>query len=77
MAGTKKGLPPQKAAALKRLAAKYNARTREADQLRADLDVLVEDAKNSDGTFREIADLADRSVAWVQGSLKRSEDRKK
>lgn len=77
MAESKSNLPPKQALALKRLAAKYNSRTREADALRADLDELVLEARNSDGTFREIATLADRSVAWVQGSLQRSQNRTK
>lgn len=76
MAQTKSGLSPQKATAIKRLAAKYNARTKEADELRVQLDGLVLDARDDDGTFREIAALANRSVAWVQGSLERSRNRK-
>ena len=76
MATSKSNIPPKTATALKRVAAKYNARTREADELRADLDVLVEEAKET-GTFREIAALANRSVAWVQGSLQRSQNRTK
>lgn len=77
MAGSKSSLPSQQASALKRLAAKYNSRTREADELRVQLDDLVLAARSSGGTFREIATLADRSVAWVQGSLQRSENRSK
>jgi hypothetical protein len=77
MTDTKPNLPPKQATALKRLAAKYNTRTSEADQLRAELDVLVLEARASNGTFREIATLADRSVAWVQGSLERSKNRTK
>lgn len=76
MAASKSGLPSPKANALKRLAAKYNARTREADELRVQLDDLVLDARDNNGTFREIATLAGRSVAWVQGSLERSKNRK-
>lgn len=78
MAETKEQLPPKTATALKRLAAKYNSRTREADELRVQLDELVLAARNSPGgTFRTIATLADRSVAWVQGSLQRSEKNNK
>ncbi len=72
MAQVKAGLPPKQARSLKQLAAKYNKVTDEADMLRSKLDVLVVDARESGGTFREIATLADRSVAWVQGSLERS-----
>jgi hypothetical protein len=76
MADTKPTLPPKQANALKRLAGKYNTRTAEADQLRSELDALVLEARNTPGgTFRAIADLADRSVAWVQGSLERSKNR--
>lgn len=77
MAASKSGLPSQQATALKRLAAKYNTRMAEADDLRAQLDLLVLAARESNGTFREIAALANRSVAWVQGSLQRSQDRSK
>ena len=69
-------LPTQQASALQRLASKYNTRTAEADDLRVQLDSLVVDAREAGGTFREIASLANRSVAWVQGSLERSKSRK-
>lgn len=69
-------LSSQQTAALKRLASKYNTKTAEADALRSQLDGLVLAAKNSGGTFREIATIANRSVAWVQGSLQRSQGRK-
>lgn len=72
---SKTQLPTQQANSLKRLATKYNARTAEADALRGDLDRLVYEAKKAGGTFREIATLANRSVAWVQGSLARSKTR--
>lgn len=71
-----KTLPAKQAAELKRLAAKYNARTEEAGNIRAELDELVLQARESGGTFREIATLANRSVAWVQGSLQRTKNRK-
>lgn len=71
MAGGSK-LSAKDATELKRVAAKYNARMSEADDLRSQLDVLVANAKASGGTFREIAALASRSVAWVQGSLERT-----
>lgn len=77
MAGSKSTLPPKQATELKRLAAKYNSRTREADELRVQVDEKVLEARDSGGTFREIATLADRSVAWVQGSLQRSQNRTK
>ncbi len=70
-------LPTQQATALKRLAGKYNTRTSEADDLRVHLDALVLAARGAGGTFREIATLANRSVAWVQGSLERSKNRSK
>lgn len=70
-------LPAQQASALKRLAAKYNTRTSEADDLRLQLDDLVLEARAAGGTFREIAALAGRSIAWVQGSLQRSQNRAK
>lgn len=75
MAESKTNLTPKRAQELRRLAAKYNSRTREADELRVQLDAVVSTARDEGGTFREIASLADRSVAWVQGSLQRSEDR--
>jgi hypothetical protein len=63
--------------AIRRVADKYNKRTVEADDLRRQLDGLVLEARASDppGTFREIAALASRSIAWVQGSLARSQKR--
>jgi CHASE3 domain sensor protein len=69
---TKTSLPPKQATALSKLAEKYNKKTSEADALRAELDVAVAEARANKGTFREIATLANRSVAWVQGSLERS-----
>lgn len=72
---TKTPLSPKRAAALERLAAKYNKKTNEVDALRAELDVAVREARGEGGTFREIAALANRSVAWVQGSLQRSLDK--
>lgn len=77
MADTKSNLSSQQAGAIKRLASKYNTRTSEADDLRAQLDILVVEARAAGGTFREIAALANRSVAWVQGSLQRSQSRAK
>lgn len=77
MASTKTSLPTKQATAIKRLAGKYNTRTAEADDLRVQLDALILDARAAGGTFREIAALANRSVAWVQGSLQRSQDRSK
>lgn len=74
---TKSNLSTQQAGAIKRLASKYNTRTSEADDLRVQLDSLVVDARAAGGTFREIAALANRSVAWVQGSLQRSQSRAK
>lgn len=76
MAATKSSLTAQQSTALKRLAGKYNTRTAEADQLRKELDALVLGAREAGVTFREIATWANRSVAWVQGSLQRSQDRK-
>lgn len=77
MAETKPTLPAAKANAIKRVAAKYNKATGEADRLREELDELVLEARGiPGGTFRVIASLADRSVAWVQGSLERSQNRK-
>lgn len=75
MAKSGSSLPAKQANDLKKLAAKYNARTSEVDTLRVQLDGLVLSARESGGTFREIAALADRSVAWVQGSLQRSQSR--
>lgn len=72
MATVASKLPAKDATALKRLAGKYNTRTAEADAYRAQLDALVAEAKGKGATFREIATLADRSVAWVQGSLERT-----
>lgn len=77
MADSKSGLSTQQAAAIKRLASKYNTRTSEADDLRVQLDALVVEARESQATFREIAALANRSVAWVQGSLQRSQNKTK
>lgn len=77
MAKSESSLPAKQANDLKRLATKYNSRTSEVDDLRVQLDSLVLDARNSGGTFREIAALAERSVAWVQGSLQRSQSRTK
>lgn len=77
MTAATSSLSPQKARALQRLAGKYNTRMAEADDLRVQLDVLVADAKDEGGTFREIASLADRSVAWVQGSLGRTKNASK
>lgn len=71
----KTGLPRKQAAEFKSLASKYNTYMSKADELRASLDELVLQARNAGGTFREIAALADRSVAWVQGSLERSKNR--
>ena len=71
------GLSSQQVTAIKRLAGKYNTRTSEADDLRVQLDGLVAEARAAGGTFREIAALANRSVAWVQGSLQRSQGRAK
>lgn len=76
MAATKSSLSPQKARALKNLANKYNTRTAEADDLRVQLDALVAEARDEGETFRSIATIASRSVAWVQGSLERSSKRK-
>lgn len=76
MAETKSNLPPKQARALKVLAGKYNTKTAEADHLRVQLDELVLAARDAGGKFREIASLASRSVAWVQGSLERSKNRK-
>lgn len=73
---TKTSLPPKQATALKRLAEKYNKKTEEVDALRAELDAVVAQARTEGGgTFREIATLANRSVAWVQGSLQRSQEK--
>ena len=69
-------LTTKKAGELKRLASKYNTRTAEADDLRVQLDAVVKEAREEGGTFRQIADIANRSVAWVQGSLVRSQNRK-
>lgn len=60
---------------VKRIASKYNTRTAEADDLRVQLDAAVLAARESGVTFREIASLASRSIAWVQGSLERSRKR--
>lgn len=73
--GEKTRLSTKQADALKRLAAKYNKVTSEANSLRTELDSLVLNTRAAGGTFREIALLANRSVAWVQGSLQRSQDR--
>jgi hypothetical protein len=72
MASGESKLPPKDALALKRLAGKYNTRMAEADSLRTQVDAAVAVARNEGGTFREIAALANRSVAWVQGSLERT-----
>lgn len=72
VAEQKSQIPKQVAATLKRQASKYNARTAEVSRLRAELDEAVAAAREGGGTFREIAALAERSVAWVQGSLERS-----
>jgi len=72
MADTKSNLTAKQARTLKVLAGKYNTKTAEADALRSQLDVLVFEARNEGGKFREIANIADRSVAWVQGSLERT-----
>jgi CHASE3 domain sensor protein len=72
---TKAPLPSKQATALKRLAEKYNKSTSEVDALREELDAVVLRAREAGGTFREIASLANRSVAWVQGSLQRSQDK--
>ncbi len=77
MTDTKSKLSAQQAGAIKRLASKYNTRTSEADDLRVRLDGVVLEARAAGGTFREIAALASRSVAWVQGSLQRSHSRTK
>lgn len=77
MADSKSGLSTQQVGAIKRLASKYNTRTSEADDLRVQLDALVVEAREAGGTFREIAALANRSVAWVQGSLQRSQNKTK
>lgn len=77
MAKSESRLSAKEANDLKRLATKYNARTSEVDALRVQLDDKVQAARDSGGTFREIASLASRSVAWVQGSLQRSEKRSK
>lgn len=71
----KTALPAKQANVLKRMAGKYNARTAEVDQIRVELDKVVRDSRDAGGTFREIASLAERSVAWVQGSLQRSQRR--
>jgi hypothetical protein len=76
MAKSESSLPTKQANDLKRLATKYNARTSEVDDLRIKLDEEVVAARDAGGTFREIAALANRSVAWVQGSLQRSQSRK-
>jgi hypothetical protein len=76
MAAGESRISQRDATALKRLAGRYNTRMAEADDLRLQLDELVAIAKESGGTFREIAALADRSVAWVQGSLERSKSAK-
>lgn len=73
----KTSLPAVQATSITRLAKKYNARTYEADSLRIELDAAVLAARSAGGTFREIATLANRSVAWVQGSLERSKNRAK
>lgn len=70
---SKTSLTPKQANDLKRLAGKYNRQTNEVDATREELDVVVAKARAAGGTFREIATLADRSVAWVQGSLQRTE----
>lgn len=77
MAETQTNLSPKEANALRRLADKYNRLTNEADEVRTQLDGLVFAARDSGGTFREIAALATRSVAWVQGSLERTEKRRR
>ncbi len=77
MAASKTSLSAKKARAITVIANKYNTKMAEADTLRAQLDAVVLDARvNEGGTFREIAALASRSVAWVQGSLERSKNRK-
>lgn len=77
MAKSESNLSPKQASDLKKLATKYNTKTSEVDALRAQLDDQVLAARDSGGTFREIASLAARSVAWVQGSLERSNRRTK
>jgi CHASE3 domain sensor protein len=72
---TKAALPAKQANALKQWADKYNKQTNEVDTTREKLDKVVLDARNAGGTFREIAALANRSVAWVQGSLQRSQNK--
>lgn len=76
VASAKSSLTTKRAGEIKRLASKYNTRTAEADDLRVQLDAVVVAARDEGGTFREIAALANRSVAWVQGSLERSKSRK-
>ena len=76
MENEKRDISPKQARLLKNLASRYNTKTAEADQLREQLDAVVLDARNN-ATFREIAAISNRSVAWVQGSLARSEKRKK
>ena len=75
MAENKSTLTAKQAGDVRRIASKYNKRCSEADDLRAQLDAAVLAARESDGKFREIAALANRSVAWVQGSLERSRKR--
>lgn len=75
MATSKSNLSAKEANALRRLADRYNATTAKADELRVQLDAMVLATRESGGTFREIASLASRSVAWVQGSLQRSGER--
>lgn len=77
MAEPKSSLTAKQARTIKVIAGKYNTKMAEADTLRAQLDAVVLEARvDGGGTFREIAALANRSVAWVQGSLERSKNRK-
>lgn len=76
MTKSESNLSAKQANDLKRLAYKYNTRTSEVDAIRSQLDKEVVAARDAGGTFREIAALASRSVAWVQGSLQRSQSRK-
>lgn len=71
----KSRLSDKQANALKRKVAKYNTRTAEVEALRPEVDAAVREAIESGGTFREVAEISDRSIAWVQGSLQRSQNK--
>lgn len=51
---------------------KYKKLQAEAKAMRPELDAMIQDALAAGATYRDVAAVCGRSLAWVQGSVARS-----